>query len=306
MVDTCPAVGCAATALATSVAKYKRSQPRTTAGTRKTFLSTSYYSTAMLSKSVFLLAGAGFAAAQSISSQCSSTLVSVAGSPDSSCLNPNGIVQIALTSSNSSVIPAVDSWLTGLCALGPCSNSSLDAVFTNITGGCSSELASLGLNTNGSTNLTLYLEEAYPTLRQVWCLKDTSVNELCVTEELTGVQNTTGTLTINNLITVVGEIISGSSSIPQSVACSNCSKAAYTIADTNFPALVSNSTSTVQSTCGSSFTDGQMPSGIEETASNSSSSSSGSTGGAVSLSVNSLSMGVTMLVVVSSIFAIFA
>ncbi|KAI6026134.1 hypothetical protein BKA83DRAFT_4238916 [Pisolithus microcarpus] len=216
----------------------------------------------MLSKSVFLLAGAGFAAAQSISSQCSSTLV-------------------IRRRSNSSVIPAVDSWLTGLCAL----------VFTNITSGCSSELASL---------------EAYPTLRQVWCLKDTSVNELCVTEELTGVQNTTGTLTINNFITVVGEIISGSSSIPQSVACSNCSKAAYTIADSNFPALVSNSTSTVQSTCGSSFTDGQMPSGIEETASNSSSSSSGSTGGAVSLSVNSLSMGVTMLVVVSSIFAIFA
>ncbi|KAI6135696.1 hypothetical protein EDD17DRAFT_1748597 [Pisolithus thermaeus] len=260
----------------------------------------------MLSKTVFLLAGAGFAAAQSISSQCSSTLVSVAGSPDSSCLNPNGIVQIVLTSSNSSVIPAVNSWLTGLCALGPCSNSSLEAVFTNLTSGCSSELASLGLTTNGSTNLTTYLVEAYPTLRQIGCLNDTSANELCVTEELTGVQNVTGTLTINNFITVAGQLISDSSSIPQSVTCSNCSKAAYTIADNNFPALVSNTTSTLQNTCGSSFTDGQTPSGIVETASNSSSSGSSSTGGAVSLSVNSLSMGVTMLVVVSSIFAIFA
>ncbi|KAI6157531.1 hypothetical protein BKA82DRAFT_4058114 [Pisolithus tinctorius] len=260
----------------------------------------------MLSKSVFLLAGAGFAVAQSISSQCSSTLVTIAGSPDSACLNPSGIVQIALTNSNSSIIPAVDSWLTGLCALGPCSNSSLQAVATNLTAGCSSELASLGLTPNGSTNLTVYLEEAYPTLRQVLCLKDTSANELCATEELTGVQNSTGTLTINNFISVVGQIVSGSGSIPQSVTCSNCSKAGYTIADQNFPALVSNTTSTVQQTCGSSFTDGQVPSGIEETASNSSSSSGGSTGGAVSLSVNSLSMGVTILVVVSSVFAIFA
>ncbi|KAI6121450.1 hypothetical protein F5141DRAFT_1186672 [Pisolithus sp. B1] len=256
----------------------------------------------MLSKTVFLLAGAGSGVdhntSSSISSQCSSTLVSVAGSPDSSCLNPNGIVQIVLTSSNSSVIPAVNSWLTGLCALGPCSNSSLEAVFTNLTSGCSSELASLGLTTNGSTNLTTYLVEAYPTLRQIGCLNDTSANELCVTEELTGVQNVTGTLTINNFITVAGQLISDSSSIPQS--------AAYTIADNNFPALVSNTTSTLQNTCGSSFTDGQTPSGIVETASNSSSSGSSSTGGAVSLSVNSLSMGVTMLVVVSSIFAIFA
>ncbi|KAI6046012.1 hypothetical protein EDC04DRAFT_1861055 [Pisolithus marmoratus] len=258
----------------------------------------------MLAGSVFLLAGAGFAAAQSISSQCSSTLVSVAGSPDSSCLNPNGIVQIALTNPNSSVVPAVDSWLTGLCALGPCSNSSLQAVLTNITAGCPAELASLGLTNNGSTNLTEYLEEAYPTLRQIGCLKDTSVNQLCVTEELTGVQNATGTVTTGNLTTVVGEIVSGSNAIPQSVTCSNCSKAGYTIAAGNFPTLVANSTSNFENTCGSSFTDGQVPSGISETSSNSSSSSS--TGGALSLSVNSLSMGVTVLVVVSSAFAIFA
>lgn len=45
-----------------------------------------------------------------------------------------------------------------------------------------------------------------------------------------------------------------------------------------------------------------MPSNIQETASN----STGSTGGAASLSVSSLNVGVAMLFAVSSTFAIFA
>ncbi|KAL4080303.1 hypothetical protein V8B97DRAFT_726913 [Scleroderma yunnanense] len=232
----------------------------------------------MFFKFTVLLLGAGFAAAQSVSSQCSSALVSIAGSPDAACLNPSGLVGFVLTNSSTSVVSAVDSWLNGLCALGPCSNSSLQAVATNLTNGCSSELAGLGLSTNNSGSLATYLEAAYPTIRQVLCLKDTSANELCVTEELTQVQNSTGvTLTTSNIIGVVGELTAGSQSIPQSVTCGNCSKASYTIAAKNYPALVSASQSQVQATCGSSFTDGQMPSGIEETASNSTSTSSGTT-----------------------------
>ncbi|KAG6333690.1 hypothetical protein ID866_5397 [Astraeus odoratus] len=261
----------------------------------------------MFFRSALLLAGAGFAVAQSLSSQCSSALISVAGSPDSACLNPNGIVSLALTNSTSSVIPGVDSWLSGLCALGPCSNSSLQAIFTNITNGCSTELGELGFSTSDTANLTTYLEDAYPTIRQIWCLKDTSVNQLCVTEDLYAIQNATTTLTLSNLVGVVGQLTSGSTSVPQNVTCGDCSKAAYTIASQDYPALLANSTSSVSAYCGSSFVDGQMPSDIEETASSSNSTSSGgSTGGAAALSMGGLHIGAVMLVAVSSTFVIFA
>ncbi|KIM69099.1 hypothetical protein SCLCIDRAFT_1208527 [Scleroderma citrinum Foug A] len=264
----------------------------------------------MLFKSTLLLLGVGFAAAQSISSGCTSALVSIAGSPDSACLNPSALVQLVLTNSSTSVVPVIDTWLTGLCALGPCSNSSLQAVFTNLTAGCPTELQALGLPTNNSNSVT-YLQAAYPTIRQVLCLKDTSANELCATEDLTQVQNVTGTLTTSNIASVVGEISAGNQSIPQSVTCGNCSKAAYTIASKNFPDLISGTKNETQATCGSSFTDGQTPSGIEETASNSTSTSgsgsgSGNTGGAARLDVSSLNIGLSMVIAVSSVFAFFA
>lgn len=263
----------------------------------------------MLSKSSVLLLGAGFAAAQSISSGCTSALVSIAGSPDSACLNPSALVQLVLTNSTTSIVPVINTWLTGLCALGPCSNSSLQAVFTNLTAGCPTELQALGLSTNNSESSVTQFQAAYPTARQILCLKDTSANELCATEELTQVQNVTGTLTTSNIASVVSQISAGNQSIPQSVTCGNCSKASYIIASTNFPDLVSGSKSQIQNTCGTAFTDdGQMPSGIVETASNSTSSGSGSgsTGGAATLDASSLNIGLSMVIGVSSVFAFFA
>ena len=85
-------------------------------------------------------------------------------------------------------------------------------------------------------------------------LPSTSANELCITEELYQIQNVTGTITTSNIASIINQISSGDQSIPQNVTCGNCSKAAYTIASKDFPQLVSNSTSHVQATCGSSFT----------------------------------------------------
>ncbi|KAH7888405.1 hypothetical protein F5I97DRAFT_692976 [Phlebopus sp. FC_14] len=258
----------------------------------------------MFSKYLLLIAGAGIATAQSISSQCTSALASVAGSPDAACLNPSALVSLALSNSGSSVIPTIDTWLTGLCATGPCSNATLQAVVSNVTNGCSTELQSLGLGTSDSQSLTSIVESVYPTARQVVCLKDTSVNGLCVTELLTDIQDATTTLSINNIIGLVSQVASGQNvSIPQNVTCSNCSKAGYTIVAQNYPSVVASEQSFVQGECGTSFTDGQIPSNIEETASNSTSTT---TGGAATLSVSSLNIGAAMLVAVSSAFAIFA
>ncbi|KIJ67652.1 hypothetical protein HYDPIDRAFT_38135 [Hydnomerulius pinastri MD-312] len=262
----------------------------------------------MLFKPALLLAGAGLAAAQSlsgISSQCTSALTSVAGSPDATCLNPSALVSLAVSSSSSSIIPTVNSWLTGLCAAGPCSNATLQAVVTNVTTGCSAELQSLGLATTDPTALVTAVETAYPTVRQVVCLKDTSTSTLCVPELLTDIQSSTTTLSINNIVGLITQLMSGQNiSIPQNVSCSSCSKAAYTLVAQGFPSLVSGDQSAVQSECGASFTDGQMPSGIEETASNTTTTTT--TGGAAALSVSSLNVGAAMLVAVSSAFTIFA
>ncbi|KAF8840502.1 hypothetical protein BDN67DRAFT_990303 [Paxillus ammoniavirescens] len=252
-----------------------------------------------------LIVSAGFAAAQSISGQCTAALASVAGSSEAACLNPSGLVQLALLNSNTSVIPTISTWLPGMCSQGPCSNATLQAVVTNITNGCPTELQSLGLTTTDPTALATEVEYIYPTFRQVVCLKDTSVNSLCPTEWLTGIQNATTTLTLSAVVTLLTQSMSGQSiGIPQSVVCSDCSKAAYTIVATNLPSAVAGNQTTFQSECGTSFTDGQTPSEIQETASNSTTTTT--TGGAATLSVSSLNVGAAMLVAVFSAFTIFA
>jgi len=260
----------------------------------------------MLFRPALLIAGAGIAVAQSISSQCTSALTSVAASPDGSqCLNPSALVQLAISNSSSSIIPTVDNWLNGLCAQGQCSNATLEAAVTNITTGCSTELQSLGLTTTDPATLVSGVQYVYPTLRQVVCLKDTGVGSLCATELLQGIEKDTGTLTLSSIVNLITQSMSGQNvNISQQVLCSSCSKAMYTTAALNLPSLVSSEQSNLESTCGANFTDGQMPSGISETASNSSSTTT--TGGAATLSVSSLNVGAAMLVAVSSAFAIFA
>jgi len=257
----------------------------------------------MLFRPALLIAGAGLAVAQSISSQCSSALLAVVASPDATCLDLSLLAPLATSDPNTSVIPTVNDWLTGMCSQGPCSNATLQAVVANITTGCSSDLASLGLSTNDPTTLATTVEAAYPTVRQVACLKDTSANTLCVTEVLTDIQSSTTTLSINGIASLITQAMSGTTiDLPQNTTCSNCSKAAYTIVAQGYPTLQTTDEATIQSECGASFTDGQMPSDIQETASNSTTS----TGGAASLSIGSLNVGVAMLVAVSSAFVIFA
>lgn len=260
----------------------------------------------MFFRRALLLAGAGLALASdniTLSSQCSSALLAVAGSPDATCLDLTLLAPLALSNSTTSIIPTIDSWLTGMCSQGACSNATLEAVVTNITTGCSTDLASIGLNTTDPTAVVTAVETYYPTTREVLCLKDTSANSLCATELLTDIQSATTTLSLSNLVGLIVEVAAGSDvGIPQSVTCSNCTKAGYTIIEQDFPGLLSDQDATLQSECGSSFTDGQMPSNIQETASNSTTS----TGGAASLSVSSLNLGVVMLIAVSSTFALFA
>ncbi|KZP34161.1 hypothetical protein FIBSPDRAFT_846265 [Athelia psychrophila] len=260
-----------------------------------------------------ILTGAGFAAAQSLSSSCQKTLKNVLAANDTACLNPSGLVSIVGAVSNSSstsLVGPLNTWLTGLCAQPQCSNATLSALVTNITTGCSTELNAAGLGVSDPASLTALVEQYYPAVRQAACLKDTSKSTLCATELLTDIQNQVGTLSLTNIIKVVPEIASGSVTIPSNVTCSDCTKQVYNIANQQFPSLIQGEVaSVVGGACGATFTNGAAPTEITEIASTSTAVAGlgASTNGGSLVSVNTLvAVAMTGLVAVSSAFAVLA
>ncbi|KAG2129840.1 uncharacterized protein EDB93DRAFT_1181653 [Suillus bovinus] len=252
-----------------------------------------------------LRTGAGFAVAQSgLSSQCQSALLNISASSTTACLNPSGLISLAITNSNSSsIIPGVNTWISGMCSQAACSNSTLQTVVTDVISGCSSDLSSIGVTTTDTTTIVTSIQASYSTFRQLLCLKDTSTSTLCVPELLTNIESSTSTLSLNSIVALVTKSLSGQSTgIPSSTICTNCTKAAYTVLSQGLPGIASTVQSSFSSQCGANYTNGQMPSGIQEAASSSTTSSSG----AISLSVSSLNVGVAAVAAVSAAFAIFA
>ncbi|KAI8993832.1 hypothetical protein BD414DRAFT_264899 [Trametes punicea] len=225
-----------------------------------------------------LLAGTS---AQSISSQCQSTLASIVTSSDASCLNPQALVGLVISSSssNSSIVPTINSWLTGLCSRPACTNDTLAAVVQNVTSGCPSELSSLGLSNVDSGELTTLVQAVYPTIREIACLADTNNNNaLCVTETLTNIQPYTGQLTLSNLESLVSQTAGGSlPDVPSNVSCTDCVKAMYNVLQNNVGDLFSGLSGDFSSKCGTSFIDGSQPSTVTQLATNSTASASQST-----------------------------
>jgi len=199
-----------------------------------------------------------------ISSQCGDAIISAFSSPDATCLNQPGLAGIAAVEPTASVVPAVDSWLTGLCALAPCTNESLANIATTIATGCVTELTSLNVT---SDQFVLAVQILYPSARQIACLKDNQENVLCVTQTLLNVEDLVGPLTPDNLVPAILSIVFDTTSIPSSVICTDCIKAAYNIIQTNLPGLISqDATDDLANTCGAPFIDGQTPSTISQTA----------------------------------------
>jgi hypothetical protein len=257
---------------------------------------------------VALILGAGLVSAQSISSKCQTAFQNILSSTDAQCLNPSALISIALQSSNSSIIDPINTWLVGLCSQPACNNDTLAAVTTNITTGCSAELSAIGFQTSDTSSLISVVQEVYPVARQIVCLKDTSANELCITESLTGIQNSFGTLSLSGIRTFGQDIVSSSTTIPTNVTCSSCTKATYNILEKNFPQYANAATSNLTTECGSSFVDGSDPSGISQTASTAVTSSSSTRSGAAPLfSINKFIAGaMSALLIVSSAFVILA
>ncbi|KAI0356253.1 hypothetical protein OH77DRAFT_1423864 [Trametes cingulata] len=215
--------------------------------------------------------------AQSISSQCQSTLASIVTDSNASCLNAQALVGLVVstsTSANSSVVPTINSWLTGMCSRPACTNDTLASVVQQVTSGCSAELGSLGLANVDAGELTTLVQTAYPTVRQVACLGDTSNNNsLCLTETLNNLEPYTGALSVSNIESLASQIMGGTvPNLPSNVTCTDCTKAAYNIVQQKFGDLTSGFSSDISSTCGASFTDGTQPASVTQLATDSTAS----------------------------------
>ncbi|KAF9066149.1 hypothetical protein BDP27DRAFT_1050422 [Rhodocollybia butyracea] len=204
-----------------------------------------------------------------LSSGCQTSLESLLTSPDAACLNPTGLISSIIGGSSGSIPTTVNSWLTGVCSSGACTNQSIANVVTNLTDGCSTELSSLGISVSSvQSDIISVAQAVYPTIRQIACLQDDTSNQLCAVQALNNLSSVVGQLNVSditflNLFTDAQALFANG---VQNIACSDCMKESFSIAKTNFPSIVSDAEPEAQALCGASFLDGNLPSTVSQTA----------------------------------------
>jgi len=188
------------------------------------------------------------------SSQCVTALTNIAGNNDANqCLALSTLIQAVKSNPSASIVGPVNTWLGNMCNATACSNTTIAAVVTNLTAGCSAEF-----NISSSDpNLIPNVQSLYPTIRKILCLKDGP--NFCVTETLTNVETVTGPLTIANISA------EPPTSLPSNVSCTDCNKASYNILVKEAPPIASTVQNALQTVCNSTFFDGSTPSGITGT-----------------------------------------
>lgn len=219
-----------------------------------------------------------------LSSGCASSLVGlVTNSNISTCLALPNAVGALTSAGNNSVIPGLQSYLSGsICGSGKpvCSSSQLSSANGTLLQGCSSDLQSN--NGQNIPALIYYFINNYSKLREAACLQNQS-GSYCLIDGMYGLQNATGQ---QISFSGIQGILSNQQTQQQSLQalaqnktafCTDCNKGLYSV--------LFNGTSNqqvqgaVSQTCNSSFVDGQIPSTLKNTASSSSSSSSPSGSG---------------------------
>lgn len=261
-------------------------------------------------RAVTFVALVAYASAQSlgISSQCQSTLTSLVVNPDAACLDISSLIPVVTAGSSlSSLIGPINTWLTNLCNTPACSNATIAAIVQNVTTGCTSDLSSLGFTSSDTSQVTNLVEQFYPTVRQVVCLKDGSTN--CITQTLTNIQNVTDSFNLTSIASLTTGAGITLPNVPTNVTCTNCIKAIYNQVKSAFPSAASDAAPALQSQCGASFTDGTAPSGIVESATTATTVASNSAAlGDVSLLSHGVvtALGLSGLVGISTFFTLLA
>jgi len=209
------------------------------------------------SVAVFALVGINVAAGQlaGISSTCQTTLTNLLFSPASSCLDVLDAAAVVSTPNGTSIIGPLNTWLTNVCPVTPCSNATLAATITNVTTGCSSDLGTLGIGEVNAAEIIPEVQYYYPTAREVLCSK--SNNAFCLTSTLTVLQGALGApldmTTLMSPTAILGVLANASTAIE----CTDCLQSAYAIVKMAMPELSGSSfESSLASKCGSHFVDG--------------------------------------------------
>ncbi|KAK0212785.1 hypothetical protein DFS33DRAFT_1392211 [Desarmillaria ectypa] len=226
----------------------------------------------MLGRTDFVLlavVGAGMVSAQSLSltSNCTDSLKALLTSPDSACMNPSALLSFVVGTQRS-IPDTINNWLSGLCSQGSCTDKSIEAMVTNVTTGCSQELASVGAPLNVKDIVLNAVKQTYPTARNIACLFDTSSNEFCATKTLSDLETVIGQLTLDDLsfFNITDDAQKLIQSGVENLACTSCIKEGFTLAREAFPDVVSRIDSDATQLCGDSFIDGSAPENVSQTA----------------------------------------
>lgn len=246
----------------------------------------------------------GQAILSELSASCQQTVVSLL-SPNStlgSCIHTDLI--LGIVSSNSSIVPPLDSYLSTICASTPCDPYVLANVSAQVSTGCAADLMAAGIS--NSTVQAVFAN--YPLAREIACLKtvmpfngtNASIpvvspqynhtnGTFCVTSVLTEVSAYLGANLTNNYVDTFALGANSSAtrllkSIPPSALCSDCIFAAVDLIEEEYPTLgmlqLGNSTMNttlnqlLNGTCAAQSynvtMNGTLPSTISEVAYNSS------------------------------------
>lgn len=76
------------------------------------------------------------------------------------------LVSVVLNNANTSVIPNINDYLTGLCSADACNQTTIDNATETVTTACATDLSRFGI----SEGLVEFIMNAYPTAREVACL----------------------------------------------------------------------------------------------------------------------------------------
>lgn len=221
----------------------------------------------------------------SLSSSCQTAVTGILTGPAGTCLGVAGLVNVAMTPANQSIIAPIDNWVTSTCSQPACTNATLDSLMSNITTGCATDLSAAGVTSDDISSYKPLVESFYPVVREITCLKDTSSNAYCVTTTLKAIESFIGEpLSINSISTIAPKLAASGTEVPKDLVCSSCIQAAYGIIK---PYLTKSDIQTTDSyfsgECGSTFTNGTTPTNIIQTASTATAGSSTASGGAMSL-----------------------
>lgn len=200
-----------------------------------------------------------------LSSSCQAAAGSLLSSEFGSCANIIGLVSVI--GSKGSVVPSLNTWISGICTSSPCSDSTLSTAQSSINTGCSDDVTK---GTASAVSLTTIVGN-YKPIRNMLCTQYVSNGTYCVPGILTDIQNASGK---NISVTEVqGLLTQGSSAlqtmlgnIPSGTYCTDCGKAIFIEASQ----IKANGTSTnataasgsLGSQCGASFVDGNLPSTV--------------------------------------------